>query len=142
MSEQSEHIASFLPFAAPDGRDLRALLFVIRRMAIHGLNDAHASHALFCRFGRQYRRPQLLLRAFLLDVARSSLNRLHIAPCCSWRMTSEEAMLLESLCLARCHSEQCFEILSACLGTTNCLGLISSAQAVNQAFADLGCPLS
>ena len=58
-----------LPHLIPAYADLRLLLFVFRRMGAHGLNDAHAANALLHAFGTAFRRPLMLLRAMMADVA-------------------------------------------------------------------------
>lgn len=128
---------SLLPYAGPASHTLRLLLFMVRRMAAHGLTDAHAAHAIFAKFGRHYRRPLTLLRVFIADMASVSLRQIRIAPCCCLRMTEDEALITNILQLACEDTEAAHQFLTACLGTADCLSTLSSAQAVAQAFADL-----
>jgi hypothetical protein len=62
MQSDTSPISIVLPRPAPIVAEQRLLLYAIRRMGAHGLNDAHAANALFGTFGRGYRRPLILLR--------------------------------------------------------------------------------
>ena len=50
-----------LPRPIPGGYGNRLFLFVMRRMASAGVNDAHAANAMPGAFGRSYRRPLVLM---------------------------------------------------------------------------------
>src|SRR6478736_3110082 len=65
-----QRAAAMLPYAVPDCPYSRLLLFGVRRMAAAGLNDAHATHAFLTGFGLFYRRPVILLRAFMAESSR------------------------------------------------------------------------
>ena len=43
-------------------------------------------------FGRSYRRPLVLMRAMMLELARASSRKILVAPCCCARMTADEAL--------------------------------------------------
>jgi len=137
----TEHPALLL-HAAPTSPYRRLLLFAVRRMAVGGLRDAHAAHALLTGFGLGYRRPLILLRALMAEVARVSGAQLTVAPCCCPRMTRDEATLLDLIGEAPLHPHQVHEVLSALLRVDHCLGALTSAQAVATAFTDLGMPLT
>jgi len=141
MSEPIETQTLIARRAAPLGRAESVLLFAIRRMALDGLNDAHAANALLGLFGMSYRRPQVLLRAMMGEIARASTNTIHVSPCCCMRMTDAEARLMGLIARATTDPRGAHGDLSAMLGTQDCLGALTSAQAVGQAFADLGRPL-
>lgn len=126
----------------PDLRTARLLLFAIRRMAIAGLDDAHAAHAIFAHFGMSYRRPLVLIRAMMAEIARASQQTVKVAPCCCLRMTSDEATLLKIVEEAADHPRRAHALLTDLMGTPDCLGVLTTAQAVGQAFADLGKPLA
>lgn len=128
--------------SAPETPIDRTLLFAMRRMAMGGLNDAHATHAMFSTLGRSHRRPLVLLRALMAELARCSRNRILVAPCCCGRMTHGEAMLMGALGVAGTDARRAHNRLSMLLGTSDCLGALSSAQALAQAFEDLGRPLN
>src|SRR3546814_2339508 len=62
-------ITETLPHTLPEDADARLVLFAIRRLGAHGLHDACAAHAFVTAFGEAFRRPLVLMRAFMLDVA-------------------------------------------------------------------------
>jgi hypothetical protein len=141
MQNDTSPISILLPRPAPVLPDQRLLLYAIRRMGAHGLHDAHAANALLGTFGRSYRRPLILLRAFMAETARASKLSIQIAACCCGRMTRDEIMLIDTLVLAINDPRAAHQSLATCLGTVECVGALTSAQALNQAFADLGRPL-
>lgn len=119
----------------------RFLLSVIRRMAIHGIDDAGAMMALLSAFGQKHRRPLILLRAMMLELSRASHRKILLAPPCCGRMTRDEALILKALSrveddLAGRHADAC-----ALLGREDALGPATCFEAVAQSFADLGHPL-
>jgi hypothetical protein len=120
----------------------RLLLFGIRRMAVGGLNDAHAAHAYITGFGMGYRRPLILLRALMAEISRVSQNRILVAPSCCLRVTSAEATIVAAVGAQPEEARHIHEMLRRMLGVEHCLGALSSAQALGQAFADLGRPLA
>ncbi|WP_205412185.1 DUF6628 family protein [Sphingomonas crusticola] len=132
---------TMLPHAAPASPYRRLLLFAIRRMAVGGIGDAHAAHAMFTGFGLGYRRPLVLLRALMAELARVAATKLTVAPCCCTRMTHDEAMLLELIAESPASPEAVHEAMRGMLQTRTCLGALMSAQAVAVAFHDLGMPL-
>lgn len=141
MYHQSIEPIDLLPHPAPMAGSARLLLFAIRRVAAHGLDDAHAAHAMLCGFGMSFRRPLVLLRALMAEASRVSSRRILIAPCCCPRMTDAEATLLAAIATADGDIHGAHGLLAAMLGVSDCLGTLSSAQALGQAFTDLGKPL-
>ena len=137
-----ERAAAMLPYAVPECPYSRLLLFGVRRIAAAGLNDAHATHAFFTGFGLSYRRPIILLRAFMAESARIASTRLMVAPCCCPRMTNAEYGLLSAILVANEEPGTAHEWLSTLLNVRDCLGLVTSAQAVAASFADNGMPLT
>lgn len=125
----------------PGGYGNRLFLYVMRRMASAGVNDAHAANALLGAFGRSYRRPLILMRAMMLELARTSSRRIKIAPCCCARMTNDEAMLMEAIGGAIRSPSEAFDQLVQLLGNDHALGALTCLQAVAQAHDDLGRPL-
>ncbi|MBO9497819.1 MAG: hypothetical protein J7496_02125 [Novosphingobium sp.] len=121
--------ANLLPFPLPESRADRMVLVAMRRMAAHGIRDAHAAMVMLDLFGARFRRPLVLLRAFMLDFARASLRSIKIAPCCSLRMTEDEGRLLEALRLAA-HEPALAEDLLARLSGSPCVCEPLSAAAV------------
>lgn len=92
-------------------------------------------------FGRNYRRPLILLRAMMAEIARGSQRTIAVAPCCCARMTRDEALLLRSVETADAATPSAHSLLTELMGTPDCLGALTTAQAVSQAFTDLGKPL-
>lgn len=128
--------------ALPDSRSSRILLFTIRRMATFGLADAHAAHAVFAHFGLRYRRPLVLIRALMAEVARASQRTVTVAPCCCARMTRDEATFVGAITAATLDPQGATDLLGALMDTPDTLGVVTTAQAVSQSFFDLGKPLS
>ena len=143
MREPARDIAEILPVAAPACANRRLLLYALRRVAAAGLSDAHATHAFFTAFGRRFRRPLVLLRALMAEVSRVSNISLPIAPCCCPRLTEAESVLLNAVADAdgNHRPRETHRALCAILDVDDCLGALSSAQALAQAFEDCGRPL-
>ncbi len=135
-------LGTMLPFAAPADRAPRLLLYAMRRMGGYGINDAHAANAMLGTFGQSYRRPLILLRALMLELARASQTRITITGCCCGRMTQDEALLIGVVVNANTDPQAAREMLTNILGTDNILGALTTAQALEAAFADLGRPLA
>lgn len=124
-------------------KDAPRIIFLksARLMAIGGANDARATSVIMGWFGRNYRRPLVLMRALMLELARASRRSIQLAPPCSTRITRDEATMLRALGreewqIDRCHKDAC-----ALLATDNALGAATCFQAVSTCFADLGSPL-
>lgn len=141
MSDPVESPPALLPHAAPGSPYGRLLLFGVRRMAAGGIADAHAAHAFFTGFGLGYRRPLVLLRALMAELSRIAARKIVVAPCCCPRMTAHEQALIRAVALAPERPARAHALLAELLGLRDCVGLVTSAQAVNGAFADLGMPL-
>ena len=60
---------TLLPHALPAGAGARIALFAIRRMGAHGLADARAAHVIFTTFGQRFRRPLILTRTLMAELA-------------------------------------------------------------------------
>jgi hypothetical protein len=141
MREPTRDMAEILPVAAPACTNSQLLLYAMRRVASAGLNDAFATNAFLTAFGRSFRRPLVLLRAFMAEVSRVSNAKLPIAPCCCPRLTEAEGVLLSVIVDANRAPRDAHRRLSAILSVNDCLGALSSAQALALAFADCGRPL-
>lgn len=135
-----QHTVQFRQPLACD--NARLLLYAIRRMAAGGLNDAYAANALMTTFGQSFRRPLLLLRAFMAEMARVSQRAVVVAPCCCARTTRDEVQILRIIASAGDHPRLAHGRLTLLLGTDASLGALPSAAAVGQAFTDLGRPVS
>jgi len=120
----------------------RLFLFAMRRMAAEGVNDAHAANALLGAFGKSYRRPLVLMRAMMLELARASSRKILVAHCCCIKLTADEARLLQAAGCAVSDPQAAYRRVSTLLANDAALGALTCVQAVAQAFTDLGRPLS
>lgn len=134
--------AANLPNPLPTCVNARVVLFAFRRMGAHGLRDAHAAQALLNAFGEGFRRPLLLLRALMADLAAASLCPISIAPNCCVRTTAAESAILTILTRSEAAPETARLLLADLLGTRRVDGVLASATAVASAFADAGRPIS
>ncbi len=125
----------------PGGYGNRLFLFVMRRMATAGVNDAHAANAMLGAFGKSYRRPLVLMRAMMLEVARASSRKILVAPCCCARMTGDEAMVMQAVGAALDDAPSAYRRMATLLGNDSALGALTCLQAVAQSYGDLGRPL-
>jgi len=139
---RSSAAPALLPHVAPSCPYSSLLLFGIRRMAAGGLSDAHAAHAFFTGFGLGYRRPLVLLRAFMAELSRVSVARLVVAPICCPRASEAEHLIITAVAQSPVDPDATHAALSSLLHVRECIGLITSAQAVAASFADLGMPLT
>jgi hypothetical protein len=81
----------------PEEEDDRALVLAIRRMATLGLRDASAALLIIGVFGAGFRRPLVLLRAFVLELSATARKPIRFARCCTPAMTEDERAILELL---------------------------------------------
>lgn len=135
---QGESAADLLPLPLPTGRVEQIVLVCIRRMAAHGLRDAHASWLALETFGSQFRRPLVLLRAFMLELANSSCRPIKIAPCCAMRMTEDEGRILEVLRLAAGEPDLSGQALMALTRNAHVCEPLSAAAVFGRALAENG----
>jgi hypothetical protein len=141
MRPHDSETANPLPFAAPVEPTRRLLLYCLRRMGAHGLNDAHAANAMLTTFGITYRRPLVMLRVFVQETAHMAARKISISGCCCMRMTFDEARLIEAVATAHDDPRGASLLLRQAMGCDRELGALCAAQAVHAAFADLGRPL-
>ena len=113
-------------------------LRVIRLMAIGGVNDARAASMLLNQFGRNHRRPLVLMRAMMLELARTSRRQIKLAPPCCRRITRDEAHILSALGRREDEFNACHYDACALLARDDALGATTCFQAVSACFADLG----
>jgi hypothetical protein len=140
MSELTTTIAA-LPHALPACPNARIALFALRRMGAHGLHDARASHALFTAFGKGFRRPLVLMRSMMADLASSAADTIAIAPCCCTHMTSAERALLTTLARVETAPDTVRLLMSDLLGIRRVEAVLASVAAVSAGFADDGRPI-
>lgn len=81
----------------PDEEEDRALVYAVRRMATLGLRDAGAALLVIGLFGAGFRRPLVLLRAFVLELSATARKPVRFARCCTPAMTEDEQAILELL---------------------------------------------
>lgn len=86
-----------LPLPLPEGRVERSVLFAVRRMAAHGVRDVSAAWLILDLFSTGFRRPLVLLRAFMLELAHAATGPIRVAPCCTPRMTEHEGLIMLAL---------------------------------------------
>ena len=140
MSDLTTTIAA-LPYALPACPNARIALFALRRMGAQGLHDARASHALFTAFGQEFRRPLVLMRALMADLAGTAAGTIAIAPCCCARMTAAERTMLIVLARVETAPETARYLLGDLLGVRRVDAVLASAAIVATAFADDGRPI-
>lgn len=126
------------PHLLPDDANARLLLFAFRRMGAHGLNDAYAANVLLHAFGTGFRRPLVLMRAMMADLAAGATAPITIAPCCCRRMTHAEHAILTIVACAETAPETARVLLADLIGARRPDGVLASITAVAQAFADGG----
>ena len=139
MQPQSPETSLALPL--PGDQMQRLALFALRRMAAHGIRDAHAASMMINTFGINFRRPLVLLRAFITELARCSDRTITVAPCCALRMTRDEASLVGILAVAASNPACASQHLRALAGSVEVSAPLSLAAAFNAALADAGLPL-
>lgn len=141
-AQRPSALAASLPNALPQDPNARLLLFAFRRLGAHGLNDAHTAHALLQAFGAGFRRPLLLLRAMMADLAHTATCPIAIAPCCCMRMTGAEAAMLTIVARAETAPDSARVLLGDLIGVRRPDGVLASVTALAQAFADAGRPVT
>lgn len=134
-------LAEALPRLQPDDPAARLLIFGFRQMGAHGLDDAAAAHSFMTSFGKDFRRPLLLLRTLMMELSAASANPLQLAPWCCPRMTPSEAGILAVLGHSLVNERAAGLLLADLLGVRNANGPLATATALAIAFADLGLPL-
>lgn len=83
-----------LDFPLPARRHQTLGLVLIRRLAAHGLHDARATMLALDAAGSDFRKLLVLVRALVVDLARTSQRRILLAPCCAAGMTCDEGLLI------------------------------------------------
>lgn len=134
-------LSTVLPKLQPEDAGARLLLFGVRQMGMHGLHDACAAHSFVTAFGKDFQRPLILLRALMQEVSAISAGPIQIAPWCCPRMTGAEAALLEVIGRVRTHPESAALLLADMLGVRDATGVLVTAHALANAFADLALPI-
>jgi hypothetical protein len=134
-------LSNLLPHAAPTAPWPRVMLVAIRRMAAHGLYDASASLLMMRELGLHFRKPLLMLRTLLLEIAQVARQPVPVAPCCALRMTMQERDLLTALAVADrdpALAEECLYRLTCGAPTASLLATLRMAA---RALGEAGRPL-
>jgi hypothetical protein len=139
MTEPTARTALSLP--APHDPLERLLLIAMRRMGAHGLRDASAALLLFDRFGLHFQRPLVLLRAYVMELARASQRQIVLAPCCAGRMTEDEGRMIAALALALTNPVESHRQLGRLCAAAAVDQPLSICLMLAQTLADLGQPL-
>lgn len=130
------HSAGLLPLPLPDGRLERAVLFAVRRMAAHGLRDVGAAWLMLDLYSTGFRRPLVLLRAFMLELAHAAQAPIRFAPCCALRMTRDEGLIMHVLGIARGDLDGAEQALAELTGTASVFEPLSAAAVFGRALSD------
>ena len=133
---------SALPHAMPAGAGARLALVVFRRLGAHGRDDAVAAHAILTAFGQAFRRPLVLMRAMMADLAANAAAPIAIAPCCCVRTTLAEHAMLTALARAATAPDSARLLLADLLGVRHADRVNTCVMAVAMAFADTGRPIT
>lgn len=131
-----------LPLPLPQEDTQRLVLRCLRRMAAHGTRDAQAALWVFEAFGIHFRRPLVLLRAFVVEVAQVSARRISVAPCCAMRVTLDEARLIGVLAAATDNPAAAAHHLRLLTDGAEVSSPLSLAIAFSGSLAALGRPLT
>jgi hypothetical protein len=134
--------SDLLPLPLPAAATQRLVLRCLRRMAAHGTRDAQAALLAFDHFGIHFRRPLVLLRAFVTELAQGSGRRITLAPCCAMRMTRDEGWIVGVLATAATYPDCASHRLRLLTGGDQVASPLSLAVAFNQTLAELGRPLA
>jgi len=134
-------LQSALPHAMPAAPGARLALFAFRRLGAHGLDDAVTAQAMLTAFGQGFRRPLVLMRAMMADLAASAVVPIAIAPCCCVRTTHAEHAMLTIFARAETAPDSARLLLADLLGVRHADGVFACVTAVATAFADTGRPI-
>jgi len=140
----AQHPAAFagsLHGPLPDDPNACLLLFAFRRMGAHGIDDAAAATAMMQAFGASFRRPLVVMRTMMADLAHAATCPITIAPCCCARMTGAETTVLDILARAQTAPDSARLLLGDLIGVRHPDGALASITLLAQAFADAGRPI-
>jgi hypothetical protein len=130
-----------LPLPLPGEPDQRLVLRCLRRMAAHGIRDAQAALLILDSFGIHFRRPLVLLRAFVAELAQGAERRITMAPCCAMRMTLDEARIVGVLASAVDDPDSARHQLQLLTASCAIASPLSLAAAFNETLTALGRPM-
>ena len=125
-----------LPLPLPEPRTERSALFAIRRMAAHGVRDVSAAWLMIDCYSTGFRRPLVLLRAFMLELGHAANGPIRIAPCCAPRMTHDEGLIVKTLRLAASDEAAAADALSELVPRDHLCEPLSAAAVFARATAE------
>ena len=137
-----QSLTQLLRYPAPTGRIARSVLVTMRRIAIGGIDDAHATNQLIGTLGLGYRRPLIFLRVLMTEIERISTRPIAVAPCCCPHMTEGEAALLLAIDTGSAHPDVARAAIARITGSLDGAPALSIAQALADALDDIGRPLT
>ena len=140
MTSMHRH-QTILPLPLPEDDMQRFVLFAVRRMAVYGIRDAHAAARFVGLFGLRFRKPLVLMRAFIVELAQASTGTITIAPCCAPRMTRDEALIVGILATAASNPDNASKHLMTLTASPHAPSALATAAAFNDAAAELGRPI-
>lgn len=140
MTDQTRCVR-LLPLPLPADPMQRLALFAIRRMAAHGIRDARVAASFVGAFGLHFRKPLVLLRAFVVEFVHMASGTVLVAPCCAPRMTLDEARIVGILATAASNPRGARRHLARLAGREDIDGVLATAAAFNDAVAQAGRPL-
>jgi len=131
-----------LPALQPERPGPKLLLFALRQMGRHGIDDACAAHAYMTGFGLSFRRPLVLTRTLVVELADAASQPIEIEPWCCPRVTAAESALLTSLTRSEAEPRTAEKLLADMLGTRDAHGVLAVVQTLAFTFRDLGLPIA
>lgn len=141
MQPSVQTLVTALPQLQPEDPGVRLLLFGVRQTGANGLYDASTAHAFVVAFGKGFRRPLTLLRALMHEMSGMAGGPVQIAPWCCPRMTASEAALVGALGKVRTNPQAAALLFADLISVRDASGLLPTAHALAQSFADLALPL-
>lgn len=141
MTTGIQTLSATLPRLQPEDPAQRLLLFGFRQIGANGLDDACTAHAFVTAFGKDFRRPLILLRTLMMELSAASTRPIQIAPWCCARITPAEGALLAVLIKCMTNERAAGLLLADMIGVREASGPLATATALAIAFADLGMPL-
>ena len=128
--------ASLLPLPLPGDQIERSVLFAVRRMAAHGVRDVSAAWLILDLFSTGFRRPLVLLRAFMLELAHAATGPIQVAPCCAPRMTAHEGLIMQTLFTAAGDLASAEDALGRLTGSEGVFEPLSAAAVFGRAIGE------
>lgn len=119
----------------------RLFLLLLRRMVMFGINDATCASVLITAGGTAWRKPLMMMRALVMEVARHSHRKISINPPCAIRTSRDEQAMLRILTVGKADPARSHRDTAVLLGRVDSLSPLGCFYAVADAFSDIGLPL-